>query len=310
MNPFSKKRSETIAALGEGLLIERIREWLGNASPKAPFGIGDDCAVVPGVKGAQLITVDPVIHGEHFDDKVPAAAAGAKLFKRNLSDIAAMGGTPRAAVVSLALDPDTSVRWLRDFHKGLAKVAEAYGVPIVGGDIAKLRKGLVATMTLVGEAHPARVLTRTGAKPGDFIFVTGQLGGSLKSGHHHKFNPRLTQGAWLAGRPEVRSMMDLSDGIAKDVHALCPANAEPAIIEDQVPLRRGCKLRDGLCDGEDYELLFCVDHHADLGTLASDWEASFPEVPLSLIGFITKKGKLPEFAIDLSKYRGFEHMRP
>ncbi len=308
MNPFTHKTSQSVAALGEGRLITEIRKWLGKASPKSPFGIGDDCAVVPAGRSAQLITVDPVIYGEHFDDKVPARGAGAKLFKRNLSDIAAMGGIPRAAVVALALDSRTRTAWLRDFYKGLAKVATDYGVPVVGGDIAHHKGGIVATLTLVGETSPKRFLTREGARAGDFIFVTGQLGGSLKSGHHYKFNPRLAQGAWLAARPEVRSMMDLSDGIAKDLRALCPKNALPALIPEEIPCRKGCDLRAALCDGEDYELLFTVDHHADLGALSADWHAAFPGLPLSLIGFFTKKGHMPDGALNLDKFRGFEHL--
>jgi len=94
LHPFTDNPARSIAALGEEKLIAAIRRWLGAASPRAPFGIGDDCAVVPAGRTAQLLTVDPVIYGEHFDDRVPARAAGEKLLKRNLSDIAAMGGRP------------------------------------------------------------------------------------------------------------------------------------------------------------------------------------------------------------------------
>lgn len=309
MHPFTKNKAESVAKLGEGRLIAEIRKWLGKASPAAPFGIGDDCAVVPAGKAAQLITVDPVVYGEHFDDEVPATAAGEKLLKRNLSDIAAMGGKPRAAVIALALDPRTSVAWLRGFYKGLAKASLAYGVPVVGGDVTRSRGGIVATLTLVGEASAPRVLTRTGAKAGDFIFVTGRLGGSLPSRHHYRFTPRLAEGAWLAARPEVLSMLDISDGLAKDLLALCPDKAEPALLPDQVPCRKGCDLRAALCDGEDFELAFTVDHHADLGALAADWAVAFPDLELSLVGFFTKKGMFPEGTVGLSGYRGFEHLR-
>ncbi|HEX2100088.1 MAG TPA: AIR synthase related protein, partial [Candidatus Synoicihabitans sp.] len=96
MSPFTDRPQASIAALGETRLIAAIREWLGDATPRSPAGIGDDCAVMAGSSRQQLITVDPVIYGEHFDDAVPAHGAGQKLFKRNLSDIAAMGGRPRA----------------------------------------------------------------------------------------------------------------------------------------------------------------------------------------------------------------------
>jgi thiamine-monophosphate kinase len=99
-------------------VITAIRGWLGSASPRAPFGIGDDCAVLPGSRAAQLVTVDPVIYGEHFNDSIAPRAAGEKLFKRNLSDIAAMGGRPRAAVVALALDARVKLAWLEQFYRG------------------------------------------------------------------------------------------------------------------------------------------------------------------------------------------------
>lgn len=97
LSPFTRHPRESVAALGEVRLIAAIRGWLGDTSPRSPFGIGDDCAVLPSAPGAGLVTVDPVIHGRHFDDSVPPEAVGAKLLKRNLSDIAAMGGRPRAA---------------------------------------------------------------------------------------------------------------------------------------------------------------------------------------------------------------------
>src|ERR1700710_2389880 len=126
MTPFTSIRAESVIAQGELKLIAGIRRWLGSASPKSPFGIGDDCAVIPPTKNHQLVTTDPVIFGRHFDDTVPPQAVGAKLLKRNLSDIAAMGGKPVAAVISLALAPETSVAWLRRFYLGLAACARQH----------------------------------------------------------------------------------------------------------------------------------------------------------------------------------------
>ena len=229
MKIFTPLRAESVVSLGEERLIVEIKRWLGAASPRAPFGIGDDCAVVPSTGRPMLITTDPVIYGQHFDDAVPARAVGAKLLKRNLSDIAAMGGRPVAAVLSLALAADTNVAWLRDFYLGLAAAARAYRVNIVGGDITQGPAGFFgAFLTLHGEAVGARVVTRGGAMPGDRIYVTGKLGGSLR-GHHYKFTPRLAEGAWLAKRPEVCAMMDVSDGLAKDLDALTPDGLAPAV---------------------------------------------------------------------------------
>ena len=166
MNPFAKKTADSVAALGEEKLITAIRRWLGSASPRAPFGIGDDCAVVPAVRGPQLITVDPVIFGRHFDASIPPRAVGAKLLKRNLSDLAAMGGRPTAAVLALTLDPRTSLAWLEAFYRGLAACARRYRVPIVGGDIAQADGVLAASLTLLGATTGPRVVTRTGAALG------------------------------------------------------------------------------------------------------------------------------------------------
>src|SRR4051812_30244924 len=137
MHPFTRKRADAVSAWGEEKLITAIRSWLGTASPRAPFGIGDDCAVVPASRGRQLITVDPVIYGRHFDDTVPPRAVGEKLLKRNLSDLAAMGGRPTVAVLALTLDAAVSCRWLEEFYRGLAVCARRYRVSVVGGDVAQ-----------------------------------------------------------------------------------------------------------------------------------------------------------------------------
>src|SRR3954469_4416012 len=179
MHPFAKRHADSVGAWGEERLITAIQRWLGAASPRAPFGIGDDCAVLPASRGRQLITVDPIIYGRHFNDAVPPRAVGAKLLKRNLSDLAAMGGRPTSAVLALTLDATVSRRWLEQFYRGLAGCARRYGVSIVGGDVAQADRIVAASLTLLGEAAGARVLTRRGARIGDAIYVTGVLGGSL-----------------------------------------------------------------------------------------------------------------------------------
>lgn len=308
MHPFTQRRSLSVGALGEEKLITAIRRWLGTASPRAPFGIGDDCAVLPAARGPELITVDPVIYPRHFDATVPPHAVAAKLLKRNLSDLAAMGGRPRAAVLALTLDPRVNARWLERFYRGLAACARRYRVPVVGGDVAQADGQLAASLTLLGEAAAERVVTRTGARCGDALYVTGRLGGSLASGRHHSFIPRLREGAWLAARPEIRSMMDLSDGLAKDVHALTPRGAEPAIFAADLPRHRHVTVEQALTDGEDYELVFTVTDGAG-NTLAADWRRDFPRVPLTRIGQFVRRGRRPAGALDLTTLRGYEHLR-
>ena len=309
MSPFTNKRADSITALGETMLIQHIRRWLGRSSPSSPFGIGDDCAVMPASRLAQLITVDPVIYGHHFNDEVPARMAGAKLFKRNLSDIAAMGGRPTAAVIALAIDGRVKTAWLREFYLGLATISRRYDVPVVGGDVARLDSGIVATLTLLGEAGGPRVLTRTGARRGDHICVTGRLGGSLPSGQHFKFTPRLAEGQWLTARPEVRSMMDLSDGLAKDLHALTPKGCAAALDPQCIPRRRGCDLQAALCDGEDYELVFCVDSRTSADSLRAAFLAQFPRTRFSCIGRFCTLGEEPKDCVNLRRFHGFEHLR-
>lgn len=309
MDPFTRDRAASVSAWGEERLIRAIRRWLGRASPRAPFGIGDDCAVLRASRGPQLITVDPVIHGRHFDDRVPPRAVGEKLLKRNLSDLAAMGGRPVAAVLALTLDRRVSRRWLELFYRGLASAARRYRVSVVGGDIAQADGVLAASLTLLGEAAAPRVLTRTGARAGDWIYVTGALGNSLATGHHFRFRPRLAEGAWLARRAEVRSMMDVSDGLAKDLHALTPAGAVPALEPDALPRRAGADLSAALTDGEDYELAFVLARSADRPAFERAWRRAFPRTALSGVGRFVRQGALPSTAVDLARYHGYEHLR-
>ena len=319
MKLFTTSRAGSVIAQGELRLIAQIRRWLGRASPRSPAGIGDDCAVLPPTRHQQLITTDPVLYGQHFDDRVPPRAVGAKLLKRNLSDIAAMGGRPLAAVVSLALAPGTSVAWLREFYRGLAACARRHGVKIVGGDITQGPAGFFgAFLTLQGEATSPRLVTRGGARPGDRLYVTGVLGGSLL-GHHYKFSPRLAEGAWLARRTEVCAMMDISDGLAKDLAALTPGGLAPALSAAAIPISAAARrcarrtrqspLAHALGDGEDYELLLVVRHRADHARLERDWKRRFPQLKLTPIGSFVQKGRMPAGALRLVDYRGYEHLR-
>ncbi len=278
----TKHSAQTIAELGETALIHAIARWLGPANRPSPLGIGDDCAVLPAPKGKQLVTVDPVIRGRHFDDALPARLVAEKLLKRNLSDIAAMGGTPAHAVIALSAPPELPVAWLRDFYRGLGRCAHAHGVAIVGGDCTQSDGFLGAFLTLFGRSGK-RVLTREAGRAGDALFVTGALGGSLL-GRHARFTPRLAEGRWLAERPGVHAAIDLSDGLGKDLAALAApglvawvetgalpisADARRAASEDGRP-----PLDHALNDGEDFELLFAVSsRHADALELA--WRKRF-----------------------------------
>jgi thiamine-monophosphate kinase len=176
---------------------------------------------------------------------------------------------------------------------------------------------IAASLTLLGEAVGSRMLFRKGARIGDWIYVTGQLGGSL-AGHHFKFKPRLAEGAWLAARKETRSLIDVSDGPAKDLRALTPDGAEPALYPAALPISRDARLlakKSGrspldhaLSDGEDYELLFTVAKNADRTDFERAWRQRF-KTPLACLGRFVRLGQRTAKTIDLSQYHGYEHLR-
>lgn len=257
----------------------------------------------------QLITVDPVIYRRHFNDSAAPRAVGEKLLKRNLSDIAAMGGRATAAVISLTLDARTSRRWVAQFYRGLAACARRYRVAIVGGDVAEADGIVAATLTLIGEQTARRVVARTGARVGDWIFVTGELGNSVRTGHHFRFAPRLAEGAWLASRRDVRAMIDVSDGLAKDLRALTPHGAVAEIAPEALPRRRGADVRGALTDGEDYELLFALAARARREEFARAWRKKFPRVRLTCLGRFVPAGAQSPAAIRWADYHGYEHLR-
>jgi thiamine-monophosphate kinase len=162
------------------------------------------------------------------------------------------------------------------------------------------------------------VLLRTGARSGDWIYVTGTLGGSLL-GRHWRFNPRLPEGEWLARRREVRAMMDLSDGLAKDLPALTPVGATPAIDGNAIPVSRAAHalahrtgqtpLFHALSDGEDYELVFGANGRADRSAFERAWQRKFPATLLTCIGRFVPTGERSPGALDLAAYHGYEHLR-
>jgi thiamine-monophosphate kinase len=305
---LSRAARGSVSSLGEEALIRAIRGWLGRTSPEPPAGIGDDCAVVRPARGRELLTVDAVVRGVHFADRAAPRDVGAKLMKRNLSDIAAMGGSPRAALVALALDGRVSVAWLAGFYRGIAREARRHGVAVVGGDVTRLEGSFAATLTLTGQAT-GRILTRAGSRVGDWIYVTGSLGRSLPTGHHLRFAPRLAEGAWLARQGSVRAMLDVSDGLAKDLRSLAPAGASAALYASLLPRRAGSTVREALGDGEDYELAFTVAANAGRGALERAWRRAFPRTRLTCIGRFVRSGAVPPGAVDLGKYRGYEHHR-
>ncbi len=296
MHPFTNIPADAVGNVGEKKLLHKINEWLGPTSPPAPLGMGDDCAVLPASGGrCQLATVDALVYKQHFDDSAHPKAAGAKLLKRNLSDIAAMGGSPQFALLGLMLPSTLRLDWLKAFTCGLREEAEKWGVALVGGDLCETKTSLGGHLTLLGSAE--RAVLRQGGQKGDHILITGELGGSLL-GNHLTFQPRLREGQWLATRTEVHSMIDVTDGLLKDLPALVPPGCAAGIFPETLPVSAAARqlaLKSGktpehhaLGDGEDYELLFTLSIETDLEYFIGQWGKQF-KTPLTCIGKLVAK---------------------
>jgi thiamine-monophosphate kinase len=279
--------------------------------------MGDDTAVLPD-GCSNLLTTDSLVYGRHFDDELSAELAGAKLLKRSLSDIAAMGGEPGVAVLAGFLPPQTSVPWLERFVNGLAGCAREWGVPLVGGDLTETDGFLGFNLTLTG--HAERPILRQAAEVGDLIWVTGELGGSIH-GHHARFEPRLKEGAWLAREDAVHTMIDLTDGLAKDLPALLTKGLCASIDTDALPLRaslstksRSAALKHAFTDGEDYELLFTTASGWSDSDGPARWEKHF-KASLTCIGKVITSPRERAAVVDastgeaLNYGEAYEHFR-
>jgi len=251
----------------ETSLIALIQRLTVADAPGLVKGIGDDCAIIRPHAGEDLlVTTDFLLEGVHFLRETHSAAdCGWKCLARGLSDIAAMGGTPRYAFVSLALAPWTSARWVRGFYTGMQRLAQRYGVVIAGGDLTKSDK-VLCDIIVLGAVKRGRALRRDGAKPGDRLFVTGLLGGSalgletrkgMASKRHLRPEPRIDAGLALA-HLKAAACMDLSDGLALDLHRLCQESGCAAELNGTLPVFPGATVRQALSGGEDYELLFAA----------------------------------------------------
>ncbi len=224
------------------------------------LGIGDDAAVLkhPSSRDYLLFTTDMLAEDVHFRRGDSPDAVGHKSLACNISDIAAMGGLPQAAVVSLALPGDVRRNYVRGVYRGMNRLARHFGVDVCGGDIIRNDK-IVINVALIGRVRRERWITRGGACPGDFLFVSGPLGGSVKTGRHLRFLPRVHEARYLARYYRPSAMIDVSDGLSTDLHHILAASGCGAVVyETLIPRRGGAALRQALNEGEDYELLFAL----------------------------------------------------
>ncbi|MDB4454122.1 thiamine-phosphate kinase [Akkermansiaceae bacterium] len=276
---------KTVGELGEDPLIAQLCEGLAGAK-NVVVGPGDDCAVVREGRSLILLKTDAVVEGVHFLPEAPAKKVGWKAVARVLSDFAAMGGTPEEFLITLALPKETPLRWVRSLYEGMSDCLATHGGVIVGGETTSLPVGapIMISVAARGRVTSRQLVTRSGGKPGDAIFVTGLLGGSIK-GKHLTFTPRLEEAAWLTENFRVRSMMDLSDGLAKDLPRLAKLSGCGFEIDrEAIPRTRECSVEVALSDGEDYEILFTISGRS-AKKLESAWPASFPK--LTRIGTLT-----------------------
>jgi thiamine-monophosphate kinase len=263
-------------------------------------GPGDDCAVLDlGVPGRfVLFKTDAVVEGIHFTREAAPRQVGHKALGRALSDMAAMAGQPIAALVTLALPPDFEVKFVEGIYEGLNALARRHEVAMAGGETTTNPGRILLSISLLGTVARDKCILRSGAKEGDALFVTGQLGGS-RAGHHLDFEPRLNEARWLAEHFPVHAMIDLSDGLAGDLpHLLNTAGLGADLLKTAIPISPAAKLQAragsaakpavlaALTDGEDFELLFTVAS-PDAVPLLDAWKKQFPDLPLSCIGRIT-----------------------
>ncbi|HEU5341276.1 MAG TPA: thiamine-phosphate kinase [Edaphobacter sp.] len=285
--------------MSELALIEQIRREFATARGRhVALGIGDDCAILRPPAGSEIVvTTDFTLEGRHFLRGIhPAESVGHRALARGLSDLAAMGAEPLAAFLSLALPAELVAktegrRWIARFFAGLRTLAERSNVPLAGGDTSESPRetaasgGLIlADIVLVGATPKGRALRRSGAKPGDLLYVTGQLGGAAAElarmlkhkrpvkagpaeGHPHLFpEPRLAAGRALLKRGLASACIDLSDGLSTDLAHLCRASGVHAEVEQSLlsihslagRLPAEAALHAALHGGEDYELLFAA----------------------------------------------------
>jgi thiamine-monophosphate kinase len=294
--------SGSLAALGEnGLLRVLTARW--KIDPKKILaGIGDDCAVLRGEgKNVLLFKTDAVVEGVHFRPREKPERIGRKALARALSDLAAMGATPLAAVITLGVAKHESLRRLKGIYAGLTKLAKEFAVNLVGGETTRAKE-LFLNVALLGECRGYQPVLRSGAKPGDLIAVTGTLGGS-RSGKHLLFQPRLAEGQWLAKRKFATALMDLSDGLGADLPRLAQASGVSFQLEAQsIPRLPGASLSAALNDGEDYELLFTV-RPARAENLKKEWPFATPVHFIGVTGRRGAKSGLPGGTY------GFDHFK-
>ena len=292
-----------MSANREDAIVARLRAALRTAPAVA--GIGDDCAAVVAPRGKLLLLkTDCVVERRHFRVSDSPSAVGWKAACRAVSDIAACGGEPQHALITCVLRDKQTGRWLDGLYRGIDKAGREFGFHVVGGELARTDGPTVINVAMTGAVARREFVRRGGGRSGDPLYVTGALGGSLRSGWHLRFCPRQREARWLAKNIRPTAMMDLSDGLAADLPRLAAESGTGFVIDaDAVPRRRGASLRAALSDGEDFELLFAVPKTKAV-RLEREWKRKFPALPLTRIGHLAKRGVTQ----GLGAMSGYDHV--
>lgn len=279
-----------LADIGEDGLIRKLIA-LAPCPAATGQGPGDDCAVVDaGGEDLILLKTDALVEQVHYTPDEAPRRIGWKAIARVVSDFAAMGGRPSEYMVTLALPGSTTVAWAEDLYRGMAACMERYGGLLVGGETTSIPNGSAPVISIsgIGRVKRKHLVLRSGGKPGDILLVTGSLGGSL-GGKHLDFEPRIEAAHWLAEECRPHAMMDLSDGLAKDLPRLAAASGCGFLLDQQaIPRTPNCTLTQALNDGEDFELLLAIPSQ-QWNKLQSLWAQSFPFLPLTHIGTLVSQ---------------------
>ena len=282
--------------MNEFSFIEYLKKKIPR-SGRVSVGIGDDAAVLKRLgPGHLVVSTDMLVENVDFVlDELGPEDVGRKVLAANLSDLAAMGAEPLAFVLSIGKPKYISTQWLERFYDGLLKLAKQYKVDCIGGDFSRAKEFSVSVTIFGSSENP---VLRSGAKSGDWIAVTGTLGGSLLR-HHYDFTPRIREGLFLVKQITPTAMIDISDGLIQDLSHILKASGVGACLNlDTIPVSSAAKemakenghkaLARALSDGEDFELLFTVPPRKKM-MLEKIWKRQFPKVSLTWIGRIEGK---------------------
>ncbi len=297
----------TLRDIGEDALIARLIPLVPR-DPQPAAGPGDDCAVIdpgPEYDTLQLLKTDVLVEQVHFLSGTPGRWVGWKAVARVISDFAAMGGQPERILVTLALPTETAVEWVEDLYRGMSDCLLAFGAVLAGGETSRVPPGSapVISVAATGRVHRDHLVLRSTAQAGHALLVTGLLGGSFPDKHLH-FTPRVHEARWLTTHFKPSAMIDLSDGLARDLPRLAEASGCGFVLDEAcLPCAPGCRTPQAIEDGEDYELLFTIDPGRVAGLLDA-WRVDFPALPLTVIGRLVHVGAGNPLR------RGWEHFPP